>query len=94
MSQILLSDLAVEQLSEMPAQIGRFMLDSLQRLRTFPRSAPRVPVEGYESFRQITVRSYRAIYCYFEEKNEVRVYCILHVRRRLPSPELLKYQLF
>ena len=94
MSQILLSDLAVEQLSEMPPQMGRFMLDSLQRLRTFPRSAPPIPVEGYESFRQLPIRSYRAIYRYFTENDEVRIYCILHVRRRLPSPELLKYQLF
>ncbi|MCP5100757.1 MAG: type II toxin-antitoxin system RelE/ParE family toxin [Chloroflexi bacterium] len=94
MSQILLSDLTVEQLSNMPPKVGRFMLDSLQRLRIFPLSAPPITVAGYESFRQLNVHSYRAVYKYIEETEEVRVYCILHVRRQLPSSELLKHQLF
>lgn len=94
MSQLLLSDLAVAQLSEMPPQIGRQLLQQLQRLRTFPLSAPRLQFEGYEAYRQLIVSSYRAVYRYMEETDEVRVYCILHMRRRLPSPEFLTYQIF
>ncbi len=94
MSQILLSDLAIEQLNNMPSRIGRYMLESLQRLRAFPHSAPRLTIVGYEAYRQIIVHSYRAIYNYNEEHDEIRIYCILHMRRRLPSPEFLKYQLF
>lgn len=94
MTQILLSDLAVEQLSEMPPPVGRSMLDALQRLRTFPQSAPKVSLEGYELYRQLNVRSYRAIYRFLEEDDEVRIYCIIHTRRRLPLPEFLKHQIF
>lgn len=43
MSRILLSDLAVEQLRDMPPQIGQRLLEALDRLRTFPRSAPHLP---------------------------------------------------
>lgn len=94
MTQILLSDLAVEQLSAMPAPIGRVMLNALQRLRTFPQSAPHVPLEGYKLYRQLNVRSYRAIYRFLEENDEVRIYCIIHSRRQLPFPEFLKHQIF
>lgn len=34
MIEILLSDLAVDQIKDMPANAGRQMLDTLQRLRT------------------------------------------------------------
>ncbi|HRQ38719.1 MAG TPA: type II toxin-antitoxin system RelE/ParE family toxin [Chloroflexota bacterium] len=62
-----MSDLAVEQLRAMPAAPGRKMLDALQQLRTFPYSAPPVTLENYESYRQLIVRPYRAIYRYLEE---------------------------
>jgi plasmid stabilization system protein ParE len=94
MIEILLSDLAVDQLKEMPANAGRQMLDTLQRLRAFPESAPPVLVEGYEAYRQIVIRPFRAIYHYLPEKEEVRVYCILHTRRRLPPSEFLEHQIF
>lgn len=94
MSQILLSDLAVDQLKEMPPHIGRQMLDAMERLRTFPESAPRLSLERYEAYRQLIIRPYRAIYRYIAEEDQVRVYCILHMRRRLPSPEFLTYQIF
>lgn len=94
MIEILLSDLAVGQLKEMPANNGRQLLDTLQRLRVFPESAPRLMVEGYESYRQVMIRPYRAIYRYLAEKEQIRVYCILHTRRRLPSSEFLDFQIF
>ena len=94
MIEILLSDLAVDQLKEMSANAGRQMLDTLQRLRVFPESAPRLMLEGYEDYRQVVIRPYRAIYRYLPQKEEVRVYCILHTRRHLPSPEFLEYQIF
>ena len=94
MTQILLSDLAVEQLHDMPPPIGQAMLDALQRLRIFPQSAPTISLEGYELYRQLIVRSYRAIYHYTEEENEVRIYCILHARRHLPASEFLRHQVF
>lgn len=94
MSQILLSDLAVQQLSDMPFDIGRRILNSLDRLRTFPHSAPHLTLEGYESYRQLIIRSYRVIYDYDEAKEIVRVFCIMHARRQLPPSEFLKYQLF
>lgn len=94
MIQILLSDLAVEQLSDMSEKSGRKMLQALQRLRTFPQSAPVVSQEGYELYRQLLIHPYRAIYRYLEDESEVRVYCIVQVRRSLPGPEFLKYQIF
>ena len=72
MPQILLSDLAVEQLGEMPAPVGRVMINALQRLRTFPQSAPHVPLEGYELYRQLNVCSYRAIYRFWK----MRMKCV------------------
>ena len=94
MTDILLSDLAVEQLREMPPTIGRSMIEALQRLRTFPQAAPTISLEGYESYRQLTVRSHRAIYRFIEEENKVQIYCILHTRRRLPASAFLTHQIF
>ena len=94
MKQILLSDLALNQLKEMPSAPGRQLLVALERLRTFPESAPRLTLSGYETYRQVIVSSYRAVYRYFSDTDEVRVYCIIHERRRLPSPEYLTHQIF
>lgn len=94
MPQILLSDLAVEQLTALPAAVGRPLLDSLQRLRLFPHSAPLLMLEGYDDYRQLIVQSHRAIYQYDETKDIVCIYCILHTRRRLPSVEFLIHQQF
>lgn len=94
MIEILLSDLAVSQLKEMPAILGRQLLDTLQRLRVFPESAPQLTVDGYEAYRQLIIRPYRAIYRYIPEAEQIRVYCILHTRRRLPDVEFLDYQAF
>jgi plasmid stabilization system protein ParE len=94
MKQILLSDLAVEQLKAMPPQAGRRMLNALQRLRLFPESAPQLHLEGYAMYRRLVVRPYQAIYRYLPEEDQVRVYCILHLRRRLLAPEFLRHQTF
>jgi plasmid stabilization system protein ParE len=94
MSQILLSDLAVEQLKDLSPQAGQQLLSALERLRTFPESAPRLSLEGYEDYRQLIMRPYRAIYRYLPDNEEVRVYCILHMRRGLPPSEFLIYQIF
>ena len=66
MTEILLSDLAANQLKEMPANAGRQLLDTLQRLRLFPESAPHLVIEGYEDYRQVVIRPYRAIYRSFQ----------------------------
>jgi plasmid stabilization system protein ParE len=94
MSHILLSDLAVDQLKNMSPQIGQQMLEAMERLRTFPRSAPPLHQDGYELYRQLIVRRFRAVYRYFEQEDEVRIYCILPVRRRLPSSDFLTHQIF
>jgi plasmid stabilization system protein ParE len=94
MTEILLSNLAVEQLREMPPPVGRAMIEALQRLRIFPESAPTITLEGYEPYRQLIVRSHRAIYRYLGDENVVRVYCVLHARRRLPASEFLSHQIF
>lgn len=94
MSRILLSDLAVEQLEAMPPRAGRLMLEAFHRLRTFPQSAPRLSEDGYEVYRQVLIRPFRAVYRYLEDDDEVRIYCILHMRRRLPTPDFLTHQIF
>ncbi len=78
------------------------MAQSLERLAVFPESAPPVlvegpvlsKVEGYEDYRQLVVRGYRAIFRYFPDEDKVHVYCILHPRRRLPAVEFLIHQTF
>ena len=90
----MLSDLAVEQLSNLPPEIGRIILKSIQRLRTFPNSAPYLTLEGYEFYRQLITRSHRTIYKYDEKTNVVQIFCIVHLRRQLPPSEFLKHQLF
>ena len=94
MPQILLSDFAVEQLTALPAAVGRPLLDSLQRLRLFPQSAPLLMLEGYDNYRQLIVQSHRAIYQYDEGEDVVRLYCTLHTRRRILSAEFLIHQQF
>ena len=91
---VLVSRLAGEQLADLPPRLGRVMAQSLERLVVFPESAPPVLVDGYEDYRQLVVRGYRAIYRYFPDEDEVRVYCILHPRRRLPAVEYLIHQIF
>jgi len=99
---VLVSRLAGEQLADLPPRLGRVMAQSLERLVVFPESAPPVlvegpvlsEVEGYGDYRQLVVRGYRAIYRYFPDEDEVRVYCILHPRRRLPAVEFLIHQTF
>jgi plasmid stabilization system protein ParE len=78
----------------MSPQVGRRMLAALQRLRLFPESAPRLQLEGYTGYRRLVVRPYQAIYRYLPEEDEVRIYCILHVHRRLPASEFLQHQIF
>lgn len=91
---VLVSRLAGEQLTDLSPRIGRAMAQALERLTVFPESAPLLLVEGYEDCRQLVVRGYRAIYRYFPDEDQVRVYCILHPRRRLPTVEYLTYQTF
>jgi len=99
---VLVSRLAGEQLADLSPRIGRAMAQALERLAVFPESAPTVlvdgpvlsKVEGYEGYHKLVVRGYRAIYRYFPDENHVRVYCILHPRRRLPAVEFLLHQTF
>ena len=88
---VLVSRTAEQQIHELPESAGRAVLDALARLIAFPESAPQVDAQDYEAYRQIIIRRYRAIYRYYPERNEVRVYCIIHTRRRLPSAEVLSY---
>jgi plasmid stabilization system protein ParE len=94
MSKMLLSDLAVDQLREITPATGRQLLNAIQRLRTFPESASRLLLPGYEAYRQIIIRPYRIIYRFFPEDDQVRIYCVLHVRRNLPPAEFLTHQVF
>jgi plasmid stabilization system protein ParE len=94
MKQILLSDLAVEQLRAVSPAVGHQLLNGIQRLRTFPESAPPILREGYEGYRQLVVRSYRVVYRYLPQEEEVRIYTVLHLRRAFPPSEFLKHQIF
>jgi plasmid stabilization system protein ParE len=94
MSHLLLSDLATEQISQLPAKAGGQIFAALERLRVFPQSSPHLTIEGYDAYRQLVVRSYRVIYRYLAEDDEVRIYCILHTHRQLPSSEFLTHQIF
>lgn len=89
-----LSALTIEQLEELPRKKRQLILRQVKRLQIFPESAPIVPDENYFLFRQLTVNNYRVIYRYFMDEYEVRVYCIIHQRRRLPSTEFLTHQQF
>jgi plasmid stabilization system protein ParE len=93
-TEVLLSELAAEQLAALAQTVGRPLIDALARLIAFPESGPRLRLEGYEAYRQVVVKNHRAIYRYFPEENRVRVYCILHTRRRLPPIDILTYELF
>jgi plasmid stabilization system protein ParE len=94
MSQVLLSDLALEQLKEISSESGERLLKAIERLRAFPHSAPRLALHGYEAYRQLTVPPYRVIFKFLPEEDQVRIYCIIHHRRALPDSEFLRYQLF
>ncbi len=93
-TEVLLSRLASEQLGNLTPESGRAMAQSLARLAVFPESAPPMLASEFEQYRQVAVRGYRAIYRYFPDDSQVRIYCILHTRRQLPAPEFLMYQLF
>jgi uncharacterized protein YutE (UPF0331/DUF86 family) len=69
MIPVLLSDLAVEQLKEMPPGIGQRLLDALDRLRIFPEAAPRLTIQNYEGYRHVIVHPYRAVYRYLPDEN-------------------------
>ncbi len=92
--KVLLSKLAVEQLANLPPPTGRAVITALTQLITFPESGSPLILMGYENYRQILVKNYRAIYRYLPLDNQVRVYCILHTRRQLPALEFLVYQQF
>jgi plasmid stabilization system protein ParE len=51
-------------------------------------------VPEYQPYRQLIVQAYRAVYRYDEQEDIVRVYCIVHTRRRLPTVEFLTHQQF
>ena len=89
-----LSALTVEQLHELPQKTRRQILKQVQRLAIFPESAPIVPDETYFLFRQLMIGRHRVIYRYFMDEYEVRVYCVIHQRRRLPSADFLTHQQF
>ena len=93
-TEVLLSRLAANQLGELPPASGRAMAQALRQLAVFPESAPPLREEGFSQYRQVIVKSYRALYRYFPNDNQVRIYCILHTRRQLPPAEFLIYQLF
>lgn len=93
--QVRFSLLARDQLRDIPETPRRDLLYAVRRqLTIFPESGPELADEDYLGFRQLTRSGYRLIYRYDEERDEVQVYCILHVRRRLPSAEFLRYRDF
>lgn len=92
--EVLVSRLALAQLSALTATVGRVIVQAIMRLADFPESAPLVGQRDYEHFRQLIIRDYRVLYRYFSDEQQVRVYCVLHVKRRLPPSEFLIYQRF
>ena len=65
MIDILLSDLAVDQLKGMPSNVGRQMLETLQRLRVFPDTISRI--FGLSNFLASTVDAEFSNYGEFRE---------------------------
>jgi plasmid stabilization system protein ParE len=86
--EVLLSRLAADQLGALSPSIGRAIAQALMRLAVFPESAPPLREEGFSLYRQVIVNGYRAIYRYFPDDYQVRVYCILSTRRQLPPADL------
>lgn len=93
-ADVLLSRLAIEQISVLTPTIGRILTNALTPLARFPESGSLIPVAGYEEYRQVIARGYRAIYRYFPEIHQVRIYCVMNVRRQLPPSEFLRHQSF
>jgi mRNA-degrading endonuclease RelE of RelBE toxin-antitoxin system len=91
---IIWSELAVAQMERMPARAGKALLEAVGHLKFFPEIAPPVRQEGYEAYRELNQAGYRLVYCYFAEENLVRIYCVQHQRRLLPSVEYIEYQRF
>lgn len=93
-ANVLLSQLAIEQISALTPTIGRTLTNALTSLARFPESGSLIPRAGYEEYRQVIAREYRAIYRYFPETHQVCIYCVMNVRRQLPPSEFLRYQSF
>ena len=93
-SDVLLSELAAQQLEELPVAVGRPLLAAVAKLITFPELGTQLRLEGYESYRQVIVKNYRAIYKFFPDEQRIRVYCILHTRRQYPPLFMLSDQFF
>jgi plasmid stabilization system protein ParE len=93
-ADVLLSRLAIEQISVLTPAVGRTLTNALTPLVRFPESGSLIPMAGYEDYRQVIARGYRAIYRYFPEAHQVRIYCVMNVRRQLPPSEFLRYQSF
>lgn len=94
--QVRFSLLARDQLREIPEGARLELIQAVRRQPSaFPESAPELTEEGYSGFRQLVRGGYRLIYRYHQaEHDEIRVYCVLHVRRRLPPSDFLRYQAF
>lgn len=93
--QVRFSLLARDQLHEIPEAPRRELIQAVRRqLSAFPESAPELTEEGYAGFRQLVRGRYRLIYRHRADHGEIQVYCVLHVRRRLPPLGFLRYQAF
>lgn len=66
-ADVLLSRLAIEQISALTPAIGRILTNALTPLARFPESGSLIPKAGYEEYRQVMAREYRAIYRYLPE---------------------------
>jgi plasmid stabilization system protein ParE len=93
-AEVFLSRLASEQLANLSPSVGRTIAQALVRLTIFPEADSPLAADSYEEYRQVVVQHHRAIYRFFPERNEVRVYCVISTRRTLPAPEFLIYQMF
>lgn len=93
--QVRFSLLVRDQLHEIPKAPRRELIQAVRRqFSTLPESAPELAEEGYAGFRQLIRGGYRLIYRYQADHDEIQVYCVLHVRRRLPPSDFLRYQAF
>lgn len=93
-TEVRLSALVVDQLYDLPLSLRQKLFNQIKRLEVFPESASTLSDESHSQFRQLVINRHRIIYRYFMDENEVRIYCVIHERRQLPSAEFLTHLQF
>jgi toxin ParE1/3/4 len=95
MARIIWSEPALEHLQEIHEWISqdsrrnadamiRRLTAATDRLIDFPESGRRLPERPTDSHREVIVGSYRVIYRYTSDRDEVEIVAVVHARRLLP----------